>query len=59
MFWGYGWLATLHEWLGYTLLGLIGLHVGGVVFTSWQHRENLVRAMVTGEKAASQDGDVA
>ena len=59
MFWGYGWLATLHEWLGWALLVLVGLHLGGVVFTSWQHRENLVRAMVTGTKPAAQDGDVA
>lgn len=59
MFWGYGWLATLHEWLGWGLLVLVGLHLGGVVFTSWQHRENLVRAMVTGTKPAAQDGDVA
>lgn len=59
MFWGYGWLASLHEYLGYALLSLVALHIGGVVFTSWQHRENLVLAMLTGRKDAPGDGDVA
>lgn len=59
MFWGYGWLANLHAGLGWTLLVLIALHVSGVVLTSWQHRENLVRAMVTGDKAPPQGDDVA
>lgn len=59
MFWGYGWLAHLHEALGWTLLALIACHVGGVALTSWQHRENLVRAMVTGDKPAPQGDDVA
>ena len=49
-FWGYGWLARLHKYLGWWLLALIALHVGGVLWTSWQHRENLARAMVTGNK---------
>ncbi|CAM3711932.1 cytochrome b/b6 domain-containing protein [Paracidovorax anthurii] len=58
LFWGYGWLANLHEGLGWTLLGLIALHVGGVLWTSLQHRENLVRAMLTGRKAPPGQGDV-
>ena len=58
MFWGYGWLAMLHEGLAWTLLAMVALHVGGVVFTSWQHRENLVEAMVTGDKPQAQPGDV-
>ncbi len=59
MFWGYGWLANLHKCLGWTLLALIALHVAGMLWTSWQHRENLVRAMVTGEKAPPAGDDVA
>jgi cytochrome b len=58
MFWGYGWLANLHEGLGWTLLALVALHVSGVVFTSLKHRENLVRAMFTGDKPAAGPTDV-
>lgn len=58
LFWGYGWLAWLHAALGWTLLALVALHVGGVVFTSIAHRENLVTAMLTGRKAPPGPGDV-
>ena len=51
-------LAALHSGLGWTLLGLVALHVAGVAFTSWQHRENLVAAMFTGRKAPpAEPGD--
>ncbi|SCY97780.1 cytochrome b/b6 domain-containing protein [Microvirga guangxiensis] len=52
-FWGSQWLEDLHEGLGYTTMGLIALHVAGVVFSSLEHGENLVRAMITGRKRAS------
>lgn len=58
LFWGYGWLAWLHAALGWTLLALVALHVGGVVFTSIAHRENLVKAMLTGRKPPPGPGDV-
>jgi cytochrome b len=51
-FWGAQWVEDLHEWLVYTTLGLIALHVAGVVFSSIEHGENLVRAMITGRKRA-------
>lgn len=56
--WGYAWLANLHAALGWLLMGLVALHVAGVVFTSWQHRENLVKAMLTGDKPPPKEGDV-
>ena len=56
--WGYEWLYRLHVALGWLILGLVAMHVLGVLFTSWQHRENLVRAMITGDKKEPQDRDL-
>lgn len=58
LLWGYAWPVRLHEALAWLLVALVALHVAGVAFTSWQHRENLVAAMLTGDKAAPAAGDV-
>lgn len=47
---GGAWIAELHEGLAATLLAVVAVHVGGVVVSSLVHRENLIRAMVTGVK---------
>ncbi|MCC2652663.1 MAG: cytochrome [Microvirga sp.] len=52
-FWGAEWVEDLHEGLVYVTLGLIALHVAGVLVTSYEHGENLVKAMITGRKRAS------
>jgi cytochrome b len=58
MFWGMAWLEWLHRALAWMLIGLIVLHVGGVLFTSRRHRENLVAAMITGYKKPPGGDDV-
>ncbi|WP_255406945.1 cytochrome b/b6 domain-containing protein [Ideonella sp. A 288] len=49
------WLEELHEGAANAMLALVAVHIGGVVVSSWLHRENLVRSMVTGRKDASPD----
>lgn len=43
------WLAGLHRQAKWLLLGLIGLHLGAIVFYQAIKRRPLVRAMVTGD----------
>jgi cytochrome b len=52
MFWGMEWVSDVHETTVYLTIGLVVLHVIGVVLASLEHRENLVRAMITGWKRA-------
>lgn len=42
----------LHGLLAHAALAAVGLHLAGVIVGSIQHRENLVRAMITGKKHA-------
>ena len=49
-FWGIEWVEDVHKALVYSTLGLIALHIAGVVLASLEHRENLARAMITGWK---------
>ena len=49
-FWGIEWVREVHEVAVNLTIVLIGLHLAGVFFASVEHKENLVKAMVTGRK---------
>jgi cytochrome b len=51
--WGSKALEEVHEAFANGMLALIGLHIAGVIFASFEHGENLVRSMFTGRKRAA------
>ena len=58
-FWGSKWIEDVHETLANLVVGLIVVHVLGVLIASFEHKENLVKAMITGRKKnlpESEDG---
>lgn len=50
-------LGELHELVAHAMLLVVGAHIVGVVVSSRLHRENLVRAMLTGRKADVPAGE--
>lgn len=54
---GVPWVDHLHHLSAHLLLVLVGVHVLGVVVSSVLHRENLVRAMITGRKPRALPAD--
>ena len=58
-YFGVAWVETAHSLAAHGMLLLILLHIGGVALASFRHRENLVRAMITGRKRKAAPADVA
>jgi cytochrome b len=57
-FWGVAWVGDTHDILGHLIIPLLLLHVAGAIFTSLRHRENLVAAMIHGNKRAPDGSDI-
>jgi cytochrome b len=49
-FFGVYWVEAVHAGSANLLIGLVVLHLVGVVVSSLLHGENLIRAMITGRK---------
>lgn len=47
---GGDWLQDIHEAMASLLMGIVVIHIAAVLLTSVVHKENLVRAMLTGKK---------
>lgn len=52
-FWHVKWVEEVHETLAHLTVVLIVFHVLGVLLSSFVHRENLVKSMMTGRKRDS------
>ncbi len=50
---GYEGVKEVHEVLAYTMLGVVGLHLLGVVFHTVRHRENIALSMIRGTKTGA------
>ena len=54
---GSNWYSEAHEIFANLLIGVVIIHIFGVAISSYLHKENLVRAMITGFKqGVAQDG---
>ena len=52
-FWSAEWVEDIHEIFANLTVGLVVLHILGVVLSSFAHGENLVKSMITGRKRRS------
>jgi cytochrome b len=52
------WVEELHEVAANAMLAFVGVHIAGVLVSSWMHRDNLIGAMLTGRKAGRAEDAV-
>jgi cytochrome b len=52
------WAEEMHEGAAAVMLGAVIAHIVGVTATSFLHRENLLRAMITGRKTAEPEAAI-
>ncbi|SEA54494.1 cytochrome b/b6 domain-containing protein [Variovorax sp. YR216] len=52
------WLEEFHEAAANIMLGVVGVHIAGVLLGSWLHRDNLIGAMITGRKTGRPEDGV-
>jgi cytochrome b len=52
-FWGAKWVEEVHETVADLTVGLVVFHILGVLLSSFLHRENLAKSMITGRKPRS------
>lgn len=57
-FWGEEWVEKLHEATATLMLVMVIAHVAGILYTSHQHQENLVKAMISGKKRKAGPDDI-
>ena len=55
---GGDWLSEVHEALANVLMAVVVLHIAAVILTSLMHRENLIRAMLTGKKIVAAGEEI-
>ena len=50
-FWGVDWVEDLHYYASNALLYLMFIHLAGVLYASFRHKQNLILSMITGRKS--------
>ncbi|MEO6352155.1 MAG: cytochrome b/b6 domain-containing protein [Oxalobacteraceae bacterium] len=55
---GGDWLSEIHETLANVLMAVVVIHIAAVILTSLAHKENLVRAMLTGKKIVAAGEEI-